>query len=117
MEILYTFAFQNIGMGRLELVMESEFLSVYSPKFVYIRTAEQGCRYAAPLLLRISERILIIGGGGVKKVQRFEDDAVLNGIVIGLRTVERKIKAAVRKSGIDMEDFEGMKDIVDDIEI
>lgn len=67
--------------------------------------------------LRISERILIIGGGGVKKVQRFEDDAVLNGIVIGLRTVERKIKAAVRKSGIDMEDFEGMKDIVDDIEI
>ena len=67
--------------------------------------------------LRIYERILIIGGGGVKKVQRFEDDAVLNGIVIGLRTVERKIKAAVRKSGIDMEDFEGMKDIVDDIEI
>ena len=67
--------------------------------------------------LRISERILIIGGGGVKKVQRFEDDAVLNGIVRGLRTVERKIKAAVRKSGIDMEDFEGMKDIVDDIEI
>lgn len=67
--------------------------------------------------LRISERILIIGGGGVKKVQRLEDDAVLNGIVIGLRTVERKIKAAVRKSGIDMEDFEGMKDIVDDIEI
>lgn len=67
--------------------------------------------------LRISERILIIGGGGVKKVQRFEDDAVLKGIVIGLRAVERKIKAAVRKSGIDMEDFEGMKDIVDDIEI
>lgn len=67
--------------------------------------------------LRISERILIIGGGGVKKVQRLEDDAVLNGIVIGLRAVERKIKAAVRKSGIDMEDFEGMKDIVDDIEI
>ena len=31
--------------------------------------------------------------------------------------MERKIKAAVRKSGIDMEDFEGMKDIVDDIEI
>lgn len=50
MEILYTFASQNIGMGRLELVMESEFLSVYSPKFVYIRTAEQGCRYAVPLL-------------------------------------------------------------------
>lgn len=67
--------------------------------------------------LRISERILIIGGGGVKKVQRLEDDAVLNGIVMGLRAVERKIKAAVRKSGIDMEDFEGMKDIVDDIEI
>lgn len=67
--------------------------------------------------LRISERILIIGGGGVKKVQRLEDDAVLNGIVIGLRAVERKIKAVVRKSGIDMEDFEGMKDIVDDIEI
>ncbi len=67
--------------------------------------------------LRISERILIIGGGGVKKVQRLEDDVVLNGIVIGLRAVERKIKAAVRKSGIDMEDFEGMKDIVDDIEI
>ena len=50
MEILYIFASQNIGMGRLELVMESEFLSVYSPKYVYIRTAEQGCRYAAPLL-------------------------------------------------------------------
>ena len=177
MEILYTFASQNIGMGRLELVMESEFLSVYSPKYdgesltefekflslgpsfekagvkndfdsivsviskMYnecgarenLFRLEGGMVKAMPLFtsgrrnkavgtlrlycLRISERILIIGGGGVKKVQRFEDDAVLNGIVIGLRTVERKIKAAVRKSGIDMEDFEGMKDIVDDIEI
>ena len=67
--------------------------------------------------LRISERILIIGGGGVKKVQRFEDDAALNDIVRGLRVIERKIKAAVRKSGMDIENFEEIKNIVDNIEI
>ena len=67
--------------------------------------------------LRISERILIIGGGGVKKVQRYEDDAALNDIVRGLRVIERKIKAAVRKSEMDIENFEEIKGIVDNIEI
>ena len=67
--------------------------------------------------LRISERILVIGGGGIKKVQRFEDDAALNDIVRGLRVIERKIKAAVRKSGMDIENFEEIKNIVDNIEI
>ena len=177
MEILYTFASQNIGMGRLELVMESEFLSVYSPKYdgesltefekflslgpsfekagvkndfdsivsviskMYnecgarenLFRLEGGMVKAMPLFtsgrrnkavgtlrlycLRISERILVIGGGGIKKVQRFEDDAALNDIVRGLRVIERKIKAAVRKSGMDIENFEEIKNIVDNIEI
>ena len=55
--------------------------------------------------------------GGIKKVQRFEDDAALNDIVRGLRVIERKIKAAVRKSGMDIENFEEIKNIVDNIEI
>ena len=67
--------------------------------------------------VRVSDRILIIGGGGVKKVQRYEDDAALNDIVRRLRVIERKIKSAVRKSEIDIENFEGIKGIVDNIEI
>lgn len=177
MEILNTFAFQNRSMGRLELVMESEFLSVYSPKYdgesltefekflslgpsfekagvkndfdsivsvIFKMYNECGAREnlfrleggmvkAMPLFtsgrrnkavgtlrlycLRISERILIIGGGGVKKVQRYEDDAALNDIVRGLRVIERKIKAAVRKSEMDIENFEEIKGIIDNIEI
>ena len=176
-EIFNTFARQSYGMGRLELVLESEHLSVYSPKydgesltefekFLSLRQSfeksgvlrdfdsvvsaiskmltecgarenlfrlEGGMVKAIPLFVsgrrsraagvlrlycvRVSDRILIIGGGGVKKVQRYEDDAALNDIVRRLRVIERKIKSAVRKSEIDIENFEGIKGIVDNIEI
>ncbi len=164
-------------MGRLELVMESDFLSVYSPrydgesitefeKFLSLRQSfekagvkndfdsivsviakmynecgarenlfrpEGGMVKAIPLFtsgrrnravgtlrlycLRVSERILIVGGGGLKKVRRYEDDAVLLGMVDSLRAIARKVKAEIRKTGTDVDDFEGVKKIIDNIVI
>lgn len=164
-------------MGRLELVMESDFLSVYSPRYdgesitefekflslrqsfekagvkndfdsivsviakmynecgarEYLFRPEGGMVKALPLFtsgrrnravgtlrlycLRVSERILIVGGGGLKKVRRYEDDAVLLGMVDSLRAIARKVKAEIRKTGTDVDDFEGVKKIIDNIVI
>lgn len=65
--------------------------------------------------LRLSENILILGGGGVTTAQRYEDDAALLKIVNDLRGIEKKIKRIAEQAETDYEDCEALKRIIETI--
>lgn len=67
--------------------------------------------------LRLSDRILILGGGAVTTSQSYEEDPVLLAIVGDLRDIECQIKAIVRQADTDFEDFDALKRIVETITI
>ena len=163
-------------MGRLELVTESDAISIYSPKYegeamtefekfmtnygslqdpllkedfdaiialIYKMLNDCGARenlfrpegenkvYAIPLLverkkdktvgslrlycIRISQKLLILGNGGVKKVAKYENDPILHGIVQQLRKIEHKIFLKTRKARCDYEDYETVKEIIENL--
>ena len=45
--------------------------------------------------LRLSNKILVLGNGGVKSTRRYEDDATLKGYVMTLQRFERLLKQGV----------------------
>ncbi len=164
-------------MGRLELIMETDKVSIYSPKydgesmtefekfmsegsqlkprqlkkdFDAIISAinkmlddcgarenlfrlEGGNIKAIPLwierprnkklgtlrlyCIRISDRIIILGNGGIKIVDKYQDDPVLNAIVENLRTIEHYIYMECKKQKIDYEDFDKVKEILENTTI
>ena len=164
-------------MGRLELVIESDNVSIYSPKYdgetqtefekfmtnnnsqpqpqlkkdfdaiiAVIKKMIDNCGArenlfrpegnnikAIPLFIeqrrgkgvgtlrlyciRISEKILVIGNGGIKKVRRFEDDPVLLDIVNKLRSVEHQIFVETRKIHADYDDYQKVKKVIETITI
>jgi len=164
-------------MGKLELVLESDNVSIYSPKYdgetmtefekfmsnngalphpqlkkdfdeIIARVKKMlddcGAREnlfrlegrnikALPLIIehrrgrgvgtvrlyciRISDKLLILGNGGIKKVARFEDDPVLLGIVNQLRDIEHQIFVETRKAHSDYEDYQTVKTIIETITI
>ena len=67
--------------------------------------------------IRISDRLLIIGNGGIKKVVQFEDDPVLLGIVNQLRDIEHQIFVETRNAHSDYEDYQTIKTIIETITI
>lgn len=67
--------------------------------------------------IRISDRLLVIGNGGVKTVAKFEDDPVLLGIVNQLRTIEHQIFVETRRVHSDYDDFVTVKSIIETITI
>lgn len=42
--------------------------------------------------LRLSDKILVLGNGGVKTSQRYEDDTLLNGYVMTLQKFEKLLR-------------------------
>lgn len=50
--------------------------------------------------LRLSDKILVLGNGGVKKSRRYEDDALLNGYVMTLQKFERLLKQEVANGSV-----------------
>ena len=164
-------------MGKLELVMETDKVSIYSPKYsgeamtefefflsnnkalpqpqlkndfdAIISTLnkmqsdcgarenlfrlEVGRIKAIPLFIaqrtiknlgtvrlyciRLSNRLLIIGNGGVKLVRKYEEDTILSAIVDSLRRIEHKIFLKARSKHIDYEDFDGIKHIIETLTI
>lgn len=50
--------------------------------------------------LRLSDRILILGNGGVKNTRTYQEDADLNGYVIDLKEFEKIIKVGIKKGAI-----------------
>lgn len=67
--------------------------------------------------IRISERILVIGNGGIKKVMKYEEDPVLLNIVDKLRSIEHLIYIETRKARSDYEDYQRVKTIIETITI
>lgn len=163
-------------MGKLELVIESENISIYSPKFdgetmtefekfmttnkdvsypqlkqdfdAIISTIkkmaddcgardnlfrpEGGNVKAIPLCIcprrrsigtlrlyciRISDKILVIGNGGIKRTKTFQEDPALLGIVNQLRQIERQIFVESQKADVGYYDFNEMKLIIETITI
>ncbi|MDM8269789.1 hypothetical protein QUW50_12175 [Barnesiella viscericola] len=163
-------------MGKLELVIESENISIYSPKFdgetmtefekfmynnkdlsypqlkqdfdAIISTIkkmaddcgardnlfrlEGGKIKAIPLCIcrrsrsigtlrlyciRISDKILVIGNGGIKRTKTFQEDPALLSIVNQLRQIERQIFVESQKADVGYYDFNEMKLIIETITI
>lgn len=163
-------------MGKLELVIESDNVSIYSPKYdgetltefekfmfknstlshpqlkkdfneiiariqkmindcgarenlfrlegrnikalpLIIHKRRRGIGTVRLYCIRISDRLLILGNGGVKKVDRFEDDPILLGIVNQLRNLEHQIFVEARKVHSNYEDYQTVKTIIETITI
>ena len=164
-------------MGKLELVIESENVSIYSPKYdgemqtefekfmsdngslshpqlkkdfdaiiAVIKKIVNDCGArenlfrlegknikAIPLCIeqrrrrgvgtlrlyciRISEKVLVMGNGGIKRVRKYEDDPVLLDIVDKLRSIEHQIYIETRRIHSDYEDYQRVKTIIETITI
>lgn len=52
--------------------------------------------------LRLSDRILVLGNGGVKNSQRYEDDSLLNGYVMTLQKFEQLLKREVADGNVSI---------------
>lgn len=162
-------------MGKFELIIETEKVSMYSPKFdgetnnefekfllanrnqahpqlkkffdailsVIEKIGETGAyeRYFRPeggnvkavptymdvpridkrvgkmrlYCLRLSERMLVLGGGAVTTSQKYEDDPVLLTIIGDLRDIEDHIRRLVRQADTDYDDFYALKRIIETI--
>ena len=50
--------------------------------------------------LRLSDRILVLGNGGVKTTQRYEDDTLLNGYVMTLQKFEKLLRQEVANGNV-----------------
>lgn len=53
--------------------------------------------------LRISDKILILGNGGIKKTRTYEQTPRLNGYVMDLRAFDKALKEAQKKGKVTIE--------------
>ena len=111
----------------LELVEQSEKVSFYSISFAADRTTEfelfirefedeaiLNKDYQRILdsgrirlsCLRISDEILIIGNGGKKTAQKYEDDAKLFGYALDLQKFDALLRRAIDKGYVTIEEKE-----------
>lgn len=67
--------------------------------------------------IRISERILIIGNGCIKKVQKYEDDSNIRSIVDTLRKIDKAITKKARKNHITTSNYIELKNLLETITI
>ena len=67
--------------------------------------------------IRISDKILIIGNGKIKKVAKYQEDKELAEFVEDLQAIERKIYLESKKKGISYNDFSNIKEIIEQISI
>lgn len=52
--------------------------------------------------LRMSDKILVLGNGGVKTSQRYEDDNLLNGYVVTLQKFEELLRQEVANGNVNI---------------
>ncbi|MBQ7984019.1 MAG: hypothetical protein IJ250_00090 [Bacteroidales bacterium] len=52
--------------------------------------------------LRLSDKILIIGNGGSKKVRKYQEDKELNGYVVTLQNFDKLIKEGIKDGAIEV---------------
>lgn len=56
--------------------------------------------------LRLSDSVLIVGNGGVKRTQKVEEDNILNGYVISLQKLDALLKADIKRGLVRIEKTE-----------
>ncbi|MDE5743880.1 MAG: hypothetical protein K2H62_05950, partial [Bacteroidales bacterium] len=54
--------------------------------------------------LRLSDKILILGNGGIKSTRTYNEDAVLNGYVMDLQQFDGLLKEAEKDGSIKIEE-------------
>ncbi len=52
--------------------------------------------------LRLTDKILVIGNGDVKKTRSYEEDNILQGYVMDLQKFERLLKQEVRSGNVEI---------------
>ena len=62
--------------------------------------------------LRLSDKILILGNGGVKKTKRYEDVSILNGCVITIQKFEQLLKDEVANGNVTITESSIETDII-----
>lgn len=62
--------------------------------------------------LRLTDRILIVGNGGVKKTQQYEEDSILNGCVMTLQKFEQLLKDEIANGNVIMTESTIETDII-----
>lgn len=65
--------------------------------------------------LRLSERMLILGGGAVTTAQKNEDDPVIQAFINYLRDIEQNLRRIVKQADTDFEDYVALKRIIETI--
>ena len=53
--------------------------------------------------LRLSDSVLIVGNGGIKRTQKVEEDNILNGYVISLQKLDALLKADIKRGLVRIE--------------
>ena len=62
--------------------------------------------------LRLSDKIIVLGNGGVKRTQRYEDDSILNGYVMTLQKFEQLLREEVANGNVTITESTIETDIV-----
>lgn len=87
------------------------------PLFIELPRIDRSIGKMRLYCLRFSDNMLVIGNGAVTKSQKYQEDPNLTAIINSLRNIERKISQEVKSAGIDFEDNEALKKIVENITI
>lgn len=67
--------------------------------------------------LRYSEKILILGNGGVSTLQKYENDVWLNKCVNDLRIIDKIITKELKRIRKTIDDKKAIKEVIENIEI
>lgn len=85
------------------------------PLVVHIRRLDKTVGKMRLYCLRLSERVLIIGNGGVTTARRYEEDPIHFAYVTKLRELDQHIWRLVRQAGTDFDDFKALTEIIQSI--
>ena len=104
--------------GARENLFRPEIGSVKAmPLFVHLPKKNRKIGLVRLYCIRISDRLLILGNGDIKRVQTFQEDPILYQYVKDLRKIIGKIKRFAAKDNIDFDDFDRMVELLDSIKI
>ncbi len=67
--------------------------------------------------LRYSEKILVLGNGGVSTLQKYEDDVWLNKCVNDLRIIDKIITKELKRIRKTIDDKGAIKEVIENIDI
>lgn len=65
--------------------------------------------------LRLTDKILILGNGGVKRSRTYEEDDTLQGFVMDFQKFERLLKQEVRAGNVEITEKEILTDKTFDV--